>query len=106
MEQWTEDQYKEANLDSKVVSILYKALTLSEFMCISHCDIAFKMCKVLTMTSERTKHERTRSTFLMQKFGLFCIEKNEMVSEMHANFNNIIVGLKLSDLSPTSIRIK
>ena len=84
-----------AQLNAKVVNVLYYALSVNEFNRISSCATAKKIWDRLEVTHESTNQvKETKINMLVHKYELFRMESNETIIDMFTRFTNIINNLK------------
>ena len=84
-----------AQLNAKVMNVLYCALDVNEFNRISTCMSAKKIWDRLEVTHEGTNQvKESKINMLVHKYELFKIEHDESITEMFIHFIDIINGLK------------
>ena len=93
--EWDEVDKKMAQLNVKVMNILYCALDVNEFNRISVCTSAKEIWDRLEVTYEGTNQVKdSKINMLVHKYELFKMESNENIYAMFTRFTDIINSLK------------
>lgn len=72
-----------ANLNVRVVSLLYEVLSSSGFLRISYCDTSFEIWHILLVTHEGTTQvKETMINMIIHKLELFHMGKGDMIREI------------------------
>ena len=75
---WSDNQKKNANLDAKVMNVLFCALTKEEFNRVSTTTFVNRIWHTLQVTHEGTnKVKESKISVLVHRFELFKIKENE-----------------------------
>lgn len=91
----TKPKIKEAEMNSRIMNILYCGLNEGEYNRVRGCESAYDIWHTLAMHHEgSTRLKETRINLLMHKYELFRMQSGENISEMHTRFTEIINSLK------------
>jgi len=91
----TKPKIKEAEMNSRIMNILYCGLNEGEYNRVRGCESAYDIWHTLEMHHEgSTRLKETRINLLMHKYELFRMQSGENISEMHTRFTEIINSLK------------
>ncbi|MFV0960615.1 hypothetical protein QML37_29340 [Klebsiella pneumoniae] len=93
--QWTNEEKKNASLNSKAMNALYCAVNKVEFNRISQCTSAHDIWHTLLVTHEGTsKVKESKIACLVHKFELFRMKPSETISDMITRLTDITNSLK------------
>ena len=91
---WSDDQKKNANLDSKAMNALFCALNKEKFNRVSTATSANQIWHILQVIHEGTNKVKESKIFvLIHRFELFKMKENETISEMVTRFTDITNSL-------------
>ena len=91
-----------AQLNAKVINVLYCALDVNEFNRTSTCNFAKEIWDRLKVTHEGTSQvKESKISILVYKYELFKMEQNKSISGMYIRFIDIMNNLKNLDKSYT-----
>ena len=89
-----------AQLNAKVMNVLYCILDTNEFNRISICMSAKKIWDRLEVTHEGNNQvKKSKINMLVHKYELFKMEREESITEIFTHFMDIINDLKNLDKS-------
>ena len=91
--EWNDFDKKMAQLNAKVMNILYCALDANEFNHISTCISTKKIWDRLKVTHEGANQvKESKINILVHNYELFKIEPEETITQMFTHFTDIING--------------
>ena len=103
---WDDHDKKMAQLNTKVVNILYCALDVNEFNRISTCTSAKKIQNRLEVTHEETNQvKESKINMLVHKYELFKMESDETITCIFTCFTDIMNNLKNHGKSYTDSKL-
>ena len=92
---WDDNDKKVAQLNAKVINVLYYALGINEFNRIFTCSSVKEIWHKLEVTHEGTiQVKESKINMLVHKYELFKMEHDESMSGMFIRFIDIINSLK------------
>ena len=88
---WDDHDRRMAQLNAKVINVLYCAFNVNEFNRISTYNSAKEIWDRLEVTHEGTSQiKESKISILVYKYELFKMEPNESILGMYARFTNIV----------------
>ncbi|CAL1401997.1 unnamed protein product [Linum trigynum] len=107
-DEWSDEQKKSAQLDSRAMHILLSAISEDEGERINKCESAKEIWSILETTHEGTSEvKETRIDLLLKEYETFDMISGESISDMDKRFStlvNILKGLGKSFTSKELVR--
>ncbi|MBY3556015.1 hypothetical protein HGI15_21980, partial [Modestobacter lapidis] len=95
IDDWTDDDMKILQTNSKAKTVLYCALNASEYNRVSGCTTAQEIWNKLEVTFEGTKQvKRSKALMLRGEYESFKMIENEGVHDMFTRFTNLLNKLR------------
>ncbi|GAV75334.1 zf-CCHC domain-containing protein/DUF4219 domain-containing protein/UBN2 domain-containing protein, partial [Cephalotus follicularis] len=93
--EYTDNDFRMLQLNSKAKHVLFCAVGPNEFNRISSCDSAKEMWDLLEITYEGTNQvKESKISMLVHEYELFVMHENECICDMFSQFTTIINSLK------------